>query len=89
MRNIESGKFSIEAPNSEVTLTLSSLHDTSRVKAKHLTLYVGEEMLSQIRLVKNGEIEGTTGPALFIECPQVKVHALNKFELFKMQFKRD
>lgn len=49
--NVEHGVFSIDAAESNVDLTVNSLHDSSRIHSKWLTLNMTEEARKQIRIV--------------------------------------
>lgn len=41
--NVESGLLNIDAPDAEIELTLRSLHDSSYIRCKSLTIYVSDE----------------------------------------------
>lgn len=41
--NVESGLLYIDAPDAEIELTLKSLHDSSYIRCKSLTIYVSDD----------------------------------------------
>ena len=41
--NVENGMITIDAPNSDVELTLKSLHDSSFINCRNLTVFVTDD----------------------------------------------
>ena len=41
--NVENGVINIDAPDADVELTLKSLHDSSYIRCRSLTVYVSDE----------------------------------------------
>jgi hypothetical protein len=57
--NIENGIVNIDAPNSDVTLSLKSLHDSGFIKCKSLTVYISDDFFeANLIQVKDGQLSG-------------------------------
>ena len=59
MVNVENGILNIDAPNSDVSLTLKSLHDSGLIKCKSLTVYISDDFFdANLIQVKDGQLSG-------------------------------
>lgn len=95
--NVENGILNIDAPNSDVSLTLKSLHDSGFIRCKTLTVYISDDFFNaNLIQAKDGELSGIVDtieeiqemgpkPSLYIESQNTKVEVMSSFDILRMQ----
>ena len=96
INNAEKCLLNIDAPKSDVSITIKSVHDSGYIRSNSLTLYILDEVAYDFNLVDvnsykqiipEGGDEGLVqGPTIFLDCPVgARAYVLTKFEILKLQ----
>ena len=97
--NVENGIIYIDAPNSDVSLTLKSLHDSSYINCRNLIIYITDDFFEANFIEVNDQgvkdsildsleeiKEMGPKPSLFINASMSKeIKVMTSFEILKMQ----
>mmetsp|Transcript_11449 Transcript_11449/g.19364 ORF Transcript_11449/g.19364 Transcript_11449/m.19364 type:complete len:101 (-) Transcript_11449:34-336(-) len=89
--NVDHGLIKIRSPESDVTLTINSVHDSGYIVAKGLTIYIPDDLKDKLNVVRVSSLSTSDEhlpnvPSIFVDCAmEPLVHYLSRFDILKMQ----